>query len=278
MFIYLNGQFLEKGKAMISPFDHGYMYGLGVFETFRTYSGYPFLLEEHLERLNAGLHELLITRTFKYEEVLEIINKLSELNGLEDSYIRFNVSAGVGDIGLQTESYDNPTIIMFQKPLPSISGVVEKEAVILQLTRNTPETTYRLKSHHFLNNVAAKREVGADPIKEGIFLTAKGFVAEGVTSNVFWVKNNVLYTPALQTGILNGITRQFIMKLAEKTGMVVEEGLYMKYVLEEADEIFVTNSVQEIVPVRKMEEKHFPGKNGEYFNKLSQLYKSKISK
>jgi len=120
--------------------------------------------------------------------------------------------------------------------------------------------------------------VGSDPIKEGIFLTDKGYVAEGVTSNVFWVKNNVLYTPALQTGILNGITRQFVMNLAEKAGMVVEEGLYKRYVLEEADEIFVTNSVQEIVPVRKMEENHFPGKSGEYFNKLSQLYKSKISK
>ncbi|MCR2822133.1 aminodeoxychorismate lyase [Lederbergia panacisoli] len=278
MFIYLNGQFLEKEKAMISPFDHGYMYGLGVFETFRTYDGYPFLLEEHLGRLNAGLKELLITRAFEYEEVLEIIEKLSKLNGLKSSYIRFNVSAGVGDIGLQTEAYDEPTVIMFQKQLPSISKVVEKEAVILQLTRNTPETTYRLKSHHFLNNVAAKREVGSDSTKEGIFLTDKGFVAEGVTSNVFWVKNGVLYTPALQTGILNGITRQFVMKLAEKARMEVEEGLYKRYVLEEADEIFFTNSIQEIVPVMKMEEKHFPGKSGEYFNKLSQLYKRKIYK
>ncbi|MBS4197477.1 aminodeoxychorismate lyase [Lederbergia citri] len=277
MFIYINGQFLEKEKATISPFDHGYIYGLGVFETFRTYDGHPFLLKEHLERLNAGLKEMLISRTFEYEEVLQIIEKLSELNGLKDSYIRFNVSAGIGEIGLQTDFYDDPTVITFQKPLPYISGVVEKEAVVLELRRNTPETTYRLKSHHFLNNVAAKRELGSDPSKEGIFLTDKGFIAEGVTSNVFWMKNGVLYTPALKTGILNGITRQFIMKLASQAGMLVEEGFYKIDILEDADEIFLTNSVQEIVPVNKLKDSIYPGKNGEYFKKLSQIYKSNLN-
>jgi len=276
MFIYLNGQFIEKEKAMISPFDHGYIYGLGVFETFRTYDGHPFLLREHLERLNAGLKEMLITRKFDYEEVLKIIEKLSELNGLKDSYIRLNVSAGIGEIGLQTEPYEAPTVIMFQKPLPPVDVIVEKEAVILEIARNSPETAYRLKSHHFFNNVAAKREMGSDTGKEGIFLTEKGFIAEGVTSNVFWVKNGVLYTPALETGILNGITRQFVMKLAQHAGMLVEDGFYDIDALIKADEIFITNSVQEIVPVKKMEGKSYPGMNGEYFNKLSKMYKNKL--
>ncbi|MBS4198308.1 aminodeoxychorismate lyase [Bacillus sp. FJAT-49732] len=276
MFIYLNGQFIEKEKAMISPFDHGYLYGLGVFETFRTYGGHPFLLMEHLNRLNAGLEELFITRTFEYEEVLSIIDKLSELNGLKDSYIRFNVSAGSGEIGLQTESYDEPTVIMFQKPLQILSGMVEKEAVVLELRRNSPETTYRLKSHHFFNNVAAKREVGPNPSKEGIFLAENGYIAEGVTSNVFWVKNGVLYTPAIETGILNGITREFVMQLAKQAGMLVEEGFYKKEVLEEADEIFFTNSVQEIVPVNQLEIKRYPGKKGKYVQKLNKLYQIKV--
>src|SRR5690606_11561582 len=157
-----------------------------------------------------------------------------------------------------------------------ISGVVEKEAVVLNLKRNTPETTYRLKSHHFFNNVAAKREIGSDPSKEGIFLTEKACLAEGVTSNIFWVKNGVLYTPALETGILNGITRQFVMKLAQQSEMLVEEGFYKIDELEGSDEILLTNSVQEIVPVKKLKDRTYPGKNGEYFIKLCQKYKSNL--
>lgn len=276
MYIYLNGDFIEKEKATISPFDHGYLYGLGVFETFRTYGGHPFLLDDHLERLNAGLDELYIQRKFNRDEVVGIIKELSKLNNIQDSYIRFNISAGVGEIGLQTEKYDEPTVIMFQKPLPQMVQLREKEAVILKLPRNTPETITRLKSHHFFNNVAAKREVGPDPGKEGVFLTEAGFLAEGVTSNLFWIKNGVLYTPVLETGILNGITRQFIMKIAEMLGIAVEEGLFRESALQEADEIFFTNSIQEIVPVNLLGKQSFPGKNGYYVRKINQMYQNYV--
>ena len=272
MYIYLNGQFIEKDKAVISPFDHGYLYGLGVFETFRTYNGHPFLLDAHLERLNAGLKELCIDRQFHRAEVLSIVEELSHLNDLQDSYIRFNVSAGIGEIGLQTEVYDSPSIIMFQKSLPKMERLREKEAVILTLPRNTPETLVRLKSHHFFNNVAAKREIGPDPNKEGIFLTESGFLAEGITSNLFWVKDEVLYTPTLETGILNGITRQFILTLAEELMMQVKEGLYLETTLLEAEEIFFTNSIQEIVPVIQLGKKIYPGKQGYIVQKLNQMY------
>ncbi|HZG73007.1 MAG TPA: aminotransferase class IV, partial [Chondromyces sp.] len=131
MYVYINGRIIEKEKAAISPFDHGFLYGLGVFETFRTYEGHPFLLDDHVERLNAGLKELKIEKEFSRQEVLEIINRLSEKNGWENSYIRFNVSAGNGEIGLQTESYLNPSIIVFQKPLSVPGPIGEKEGVIL---------------------------------------------------------------------------------------------------------------------------------------------------
>ncbi|MBS4209242.1 aminodeoxychorismate lyase [Bacillus sp. FJAT-50079] len=276
MFIYLNGQFIEQEKATISPFDHGYLYGLGVFETFRTYGGNPFLLEEHVERLNEGLEQLHIKQRFRPEEVRAIVVELSRKNNLTDSYIRFNVSAGMGEIGLQTADYEQATVIMFQKPLPTLENLREKEAVILKLARNTPETTIRLKSHHFFNNVAAKREVGPDQNREGIFLTQAGFLAEGVTSNLFWVRNHTLYTPSLETGILNGITRQFILKLANQVGMDVEEGLFNVTDLQKADEIFFTNSIQEIVPVSRLDERQYPGKIGDYVIKLNQLYKEEI--
>lgn len=276
MYIYLNGNFIEKDKAAISPFDHGYLYGLGVFETFRTYSGHPFLLDDHLDRLNSGLEELYINRKFHRDEVVDIIKELSKFNNIHDSYIRFNISAGAGEIGLQTEVYDEPTVIMFQKPLPSMEQLKEKEAVILKLPRNTPETVRRLKSHHFFNNVAAKREVGPDPGKEGVFLTEAGFLAEGVTSNLFWIKDSVLYTPALETGILNGITRQFIMKIAEMLGVAVEEGLFRESALQDADEIFFTNSIQEIVPVNQLGKRSFPGRSGIYVQKMNQLYQKYV--
>ncbi|MCM3110992.1 aminodeoxychorismate lyase [Lederbergia lenta] len=276
MYIYLNGKYIKKEEANISPFDHGYLYGLGVFETIRTYQGHPFLLDEHLGRLNAGLDELNISKRFEYAEVLEIVEELSRLNGLQDSYIRFNVSAGVGEIGLQAEEYDSPTVIMFQKPLPQMERLKEKEAVVLKLRRNTPETATRLKSHHFFNNVAAKRELGPDPNKEGILLSESGFLAEGVTSNLFWLKDKVLLTPALETGILNGITRQFVLKLAERLEMTVNEGLYQAADLEKADEIFFTNSIQEIIPVHQLGLRKFPGKNGDYVKTLYQLYQNQV--
>lgn len=276
MYMYLNGDFIEKEKARISPFDHGYLYGMGVFETFRTYGGIPFLLEEHLTRLNAGLSDMGIERKFEKEEVRAIIDELSSLNQLPDSYIRMNVSAGAGEIGLQTDSYTEPTVIFFQKELPPLESLREKEAVLLSIRRNTPETEMRLKSHHFFNNMAAKRELGSDPKKEGIFLSEGGFLAEGVTSNLFWVRGGGLFTPAVETGILNGITRQFILRLADEVSIQVNEGLYKENELSEADEIFFTNSIQEIIPVNSFDGKSFPGKDGRIVQELNELYQSYV--
>ena len=164
--------------------------------------GTPFLLDQHLTGLNEGLQEMSIQKRFYLPEVLEMIEKFSNINQLSNSYIRMNVSAGIGEIGLTTEPYHSPTVIMFQKPLPPMMSLNEKEAVILSLRRNTPETDNRLKSHHFYNNIAAKRELGPDRKKEGIFLDHNGFLAEGITSNLFWIKNDTLFTPDLATGIL----------------------------------------------------------------------------
>ncbi|WP_062105731.1 aminodeoxychorismate lyase [Bacillus niameyensis] len=277
MYIYVNGQYIRKEEAVISPFDHGYLYGLGVFETFRTYKCHPFLLDDHLERLNKGLQELGIMKEFHRNEVMEIIGRLVELNGLPDSYIRFNVSAGIGEIGLQTAPYDGPTIIMFQKSLAPTQPNQEKEAVIVSIPRNTPETIHRLKSHHFFNNVAAKREIGSDTQKEGIFLTKEGFLAEGITSNLFWVQDDVLYTPSLETGILNGITRKWLITMAKRLGINLQEDLFSASALNVAQEIFFTNSIQEIVPVYKLGKKLFPGKEGKLYQKFHKEYKKCVN-
>ncbi|GKU84994.1 aminodeoxychorismate lyase [Niallia sp. NCCP-28] len=272
MYIYLNGQIVKQEEAVISPFDHGFMYGLGLFETFRIYDGHPFLLDDHITRLNEGLQLLNINRVFNRLEVVKLLNDLLKANGLTNAYIRFNVSAGSGAIGLQTAPYINPTVIVYIKSLEKRNSMFEKKGQIVTIPRNTPEGRERLKSHHYLNNVFAKREVGDKLDVEGIFLTKDNYVAEGITSNLFWVKDHTLYTPCLNTGILNGITRRFIISLARNKGLRVEENFYPVEHLIEAEEVFTTNSIQEIVALSHIETHYFKGEDGEITAMLHKAY------
>lgn len=278
MLIYVNGEYVEASEAKISPYDHGYLYGLGVFETFRIYNGHPFLLDDHYERLVDALDILQIKWTMTKDDVILILKNLLIKNELKHAYVRFNVSAGIDEIGLQTEMYEEPSVIVFIKPLATPGNVVEKEGVVLKQARNTPEGAFRLKSHHYLNNILGKREIGNVVNKEGIFLTEAGYVAEGIVSNLFFVKDNVLFTPSLQTGILNGITRAFIIKVAEELGIEVKEGLFTTDELLSADEIFVTNSIQEVVPLYRIEGRDFPGKVGVVTKRLMRLYEMQREK
>ncbi|GLY11591.1 aminodeoxychorismate lyase [Pseudobacillus badius] len=274
MFIYLNGEVVSREQAVISPFDHGFLYGMGVFETFRVYNGHPFLMDDHLDRLNRSLKALMINRQFSRSEAVEILDELSEANEWKHSYIRFNVSAGNGEIGLQTAAYEQPNVIVFQKPLPPPGGLLEKTGQWLTIKRNSPEMNERLKSHHYLNNIAGKRETGIDGSVEGIFLNQAGAVAEGVVSNIFWVKGNTLYTPAIETGILNGITRKYVIRVAKEKGMAVEEGIFFPQEVEEAEEVFFTNSIQEITAVKQIGSRLFPGSTGKRANELFSRYAS----
>lgn len=272
MYVYMNGQLAKKDEVTISPFDHGFLYGLGVFETFRIYNGHPFLLDDHLERLNESLYVLDIDAEFTREDTVKILDVLLSKNNFKDAYIRFNVSAGNGEIGLQTGKYLDPNIIVFAKPLPPAGDMSEKKAVLLELKRNTPEGPERLKSHHYLNNVLAKREAGPAMDTEGVFLTSEGFLAEGIVSNLFWYKDGILFTPSVETGILNGITRRFVIALARNAGIQVREGFYKKEEAEASDEMFLTNSIQEIVPVTEFNGRRFPGKSGDLATRLLAEY------
>ena len=146
----------------------------------------------------------------------------------------------------------------------------------LDTTRNDPESTVRHKSHNFLNNVRGRLELPSLKEHEGLFLTKDGFVAEGVTSNVFWIKDGELFTPAIETGILPGTTRAFVMEIAETDGIIVNEGFYHQKEIEAADELFVTNAIQEIVPLASIEGKSLPGATGVYYQKLRNLYRRAI--
>ena len=271
MFLTINGKLIDEKEAVISVFDHGYLYGVGVFETFRTYEGHPFLFGDHYKRLRYSLENLQISLPYSCDELLLQVKQTIEANEMKDAYVRLNVSAGAGEIGLKTDEYETPTVIVYVK---AIGNPVRnaKRGVILSLRRNSPEGEYRLKSHHYLNNILAKREVGSDPSVEGIFLSQDGRLAEGIVSNLFWFKNGILFTPDLSTGILNGITRQFVVHVAKKMGISVREGGFQKEALVEADEVFVTNSIQEIVPLFQIEQKPLPGLDGPATNELILQY------
>ncbi|MEM5018567.1 aminodeoxychorismate lyase [Metabacillus indicus] len=275
MYIYLNSEFIQAEDARISPFDHGYLYGLGVFETFRVYKGHPFLLNDHMSRLKKAMGELNIQFDLSGLNIEDVIQHLLLLNDLqdEDVSVRLNVSAGDGGLMFGALEYREPTVMLFMRKLPELPADLEKRGVLLSVPRNTPEGKERIKSHHYLNNVLAKREAGNDPSVEGIFLTKDGFVAEGIVSNLFWVKDECVYTPSLDTGILNGITRQFVIRCLEKEGMRWVEGRFTADELLQADEVFAVNSVQEIIPLKEIGSSVFLGKNGAVTQTLKKIYK-----
>ncbi|WP_273128747.1 aminodeoxychorismate lyase [Metabacillus sp. HB246100] len=276
----MNSEFIKDTEATISPFDHGFLYGLGAFETFRMYNGFPFLLNDHLKRLQAALLQLGISYKLDREEIFRMLQKLVDLNQLqaEDVIVRLNISAGTGEVGKLAQTYQTPNILCFLRGAPSVAEPIEKDARILKTPRNTPEGPFRIKSHHYLNNIIGKREIQNTPEAEGFFLTEKGFLAEGVVSNIFWVKDNRVFTPALETGILNGITRQFVIKCLRVMGVAVEEGLYNPEDLLGASEVFITNSSQEIVSIKKVDDRLFRGNDGIIVKKLTELYRQNRKK
>lgn len=288
MNVYVNGSIIAEEEAVISVYDHGFLYGIGLFETFRTYGGQPFLMEEHLQRLETGCKELGISYIPHKKEWGAIVEALLQSNGLEDAYIRFTVTAGADILGLPANDYNKPSIVVYAKNLPPRNAELYesgKPLQLLSLPRNTPEGAVRFKSLHYMNSILAKRELRQYPWAsgaEGLQLTKQGFVAEGIVSNVFFVKNHRLYTPALDTGILPGITRAYVMGLAERQQLPVEEGLYTWHDMLQADEIFITNSIQEIVPITSLfdtsGQRHTvaPGTAGHWTQQLMTTYQSNI--
>lgn len=271
MKLWLNGEIIEEADARISPFDHGFLYGMGAFETFRTYNGFPFLIADHLKRLQFAMGEMGIETDLSLADLKQVVTELREANGGTDGYFRLNVSAGVRGIGLDPSPYTEPMVMLLQKPLSLPPG--ERHAQWLKLRRNTPETEIRLKSHHYFNNLAARKEV-ADAKTEGIFLSEEGVISEGLASNVYWVKGGTLYTPDLSTGLLEGITRKMVLAIARAEGIPVKEGRFTPEEAKGAEEWFLSNSIQEIVPITQFEGECFPAA-GPVYSKLISEYQKK---
>lgn len=278
MQIFVNGEIVAKEQAVISVLDHGFLYGVGIFETMRMYDGKLFLWEKHAARLMAGLSALQIRHEWTPAYLEEAIRQTVQANGLADAYIRLSITGGAEGVGLIAGEYERPSLFIFAKPVAPITDAAPaaKWLQTVSIPRQTPESGRRYKTHNFLNNVFAKQEAGSDPQVEGLFLTREGYVSEGVVSNVFWIVEGSLYTPSAEAGILEGVTREFVLSLAQRLGIVWQEGLYPLEHLLGAQEAFVTNSIQEIVPIFQVNETCLPTSYGSVTKALRAAYREAV--
>lgn len=261
MWIYLNNKFVTDKEAVVSVFDHGFLYGDGVYETIRSYGPRIFMRDEHLSRLFRSAAEIGLAMPIPVKNWGDILQEAMIRNevgtDLQDAYLRITVSRGAGDVGLDPALCSSPTVVVMAKPLvPPASHLYETgvNVIVASTKRNLPSALPpQIKSTNFLNNIQAKREAIAAGAFDSILLNWEQHLTECTISNVFFVMNGTLRTPALECGLLDGITRSIVIRLAGKLNMHVEEGRYTVDQLYRADESFLTNTSMEIMPVTSVD-------------------------
>lgn len=265
--VYIDGNFYPKSEAKISVFDHGLLYGDGIFEGIRAYDGIVFKLKEHIDRLYRSAHMIMLPIPIDREEMIERTLETLRRNKLRDAYIRLVVTRGKGDLGLNPRRCPKPTIIIITDSI-MLHGNDAKEngivALISWVKRDPVDaTSHEIKSLNYLNSILAKLEANIWGVDEAIVLDKNGFVCEGVAENIFMVKNGKLCTPPTYTGALHGITAQAVQDLAKKLGYDVEETIITPFQLFNADEVFFTGTASEIIPLREINKRQInDGKPG----------------
>ncbi len=257
LIIYVNGEFVPEERAMISVFDHGLLYGDGIFEGIRAYYNRVFKLKDHIDRLYDSARAILLDIPLTKEEMAEVVLETMRRNGLREGYIRLVVTRGVGDLGLDPKKCKRAGVICIAASIQLYPEEFYKkglEIVTVPTRRNLAEAVNpRIKSLNYLNNILAKIEASLSGAIEAVMLNAEGYVAEATGDNIFLVKNGVLLTPPSHVGILEGITRNTVMDLARARGIPVEEKLFTRYDLYTADECFLTGTAAEVIPVVKVD-------------------------
>ena len=257
MLIYIDGEFLPKAEAKVSVFDHGLLYGDGVFEGIRSYNGRVFKLDEHLERLYDSAKSIMLQIPIPIETMKETVLETLRRNHLSEAYIRLVITRGVGDLGLDPDKCPKPSIIIIADKIalyPQKFYEEGLEIVTASVRKNYPEAINpRIKSLNYLNNILAKIEGKQSGAVEVLMLNADGYVAECSGDNIFWLKNEVLVTPPVHMGILEGVTRNSVIDLARDAGMRVEERVFTRHDLYIADECFLTGTAAEVIPVVKID-------------------------
>jgi branched-chain amino acid aminotransferase len=276
--VYINGKLVDKDDATISVYDHGFLYGDGVFEGIRSYGGKVFRLMEHLDRLWDSAKAIWLRIPISKEEMAKAIEDTLARNGIEDGYIRVVVTRGAGTLGLDPDKCSNPQVIVITDTIELYpKEVYEKglEIITVSTVRNHPAAlSPRVKSLNYLNNILAKIEGKQAHCVEALMLNHKGEVAECTGDNIFLVRSGVLLTPPNDAGILEGITREAVIELARDEGIEVREVALTKHDVYIADECFLTGTAAEVVPVVKVDARTIgDGKPGPITRKLAESFR-----
>jgi len=277
MKIFIDGKLCSERDAKISVFDHGLLYGDGVFEGIRAYNGRVFKLKEHIDRLFYSAKAILLNIPMSHAEICKATIATIRANKLRDCYVRLIVTRGVGTLGLNPRSCKKPSVIIIAGKIqvyPPELYARGMEIVTVPTVRNLHSAVNpAIKSLNYLNNILAKIEANNAGVEEAVMLNAEGFVAECTADNLFIIKNGALLTPPLSAGALYGVTRGTVMELAEQQGIKVSETNLTRYDLFCADECFLTGTGAEIMPVIKIDGRVIgTGKPGKLSKKLIEEY------
>ena len=278
MKVYLNGKFVDESKARVSVFDHGLLYGDGVFEGIRSYDGLIFKLREHIDRLFESAHTIMLKIPMSPSELIDVVKESLRINKLHDAYIRLVVTRGEGDLGLDPRKCTQPTVFVIADKIELYPKKLYEqglELITVATQRNVPEALNpQIKSLNYLNNILAKIEAINAGYEEAIMLSPSGYVTECTGENIFVVKGKQLLTPPPYIGVLRGITRQTVMTLAMRQRLAVREELLTRHDLFNANEVFLTGTAAEIVPVVKIDGRVIgSGTPGPSTKKLQQAFR-----
>ncbi|MBN2910145.1 branched-chain-amino-acid transaminase [Polycladomyces sp. WAk] len=251
--VYMSGEYVKKEDAKVSVFDHGFLYGDGVFEGIRVYDGNVFRLREHLVRLYDSAKSIMLRIPYTLEEMEQAVVETVRKNQLRDAYIRLIVSRGVGELCLDPEKCSRPEVIIIADQVrlfPQETYEKGLHIVTVPTRRNVPDALNpKIKSLNYLNNILVKIEANRAGVGEALMLNSDGYVAEGSGDNIFIVKRGVLYTPPGYVGALEGITRQAIIDLAHQLQLPVKEEPFTRHDVYVADEAFLTGTAAEVIAV-----------------------------
>lgn len=276
--IYLNGKYVDERNAKISIFDHGVLYGDGVFEGIRAYKGCIFRLKQHLERLYASAKYIMLKIPLTPGQIADVVVNTCRMNKIKDGYIRLVVTRGPGTLGLAPWLCTKPTIFVIADRIKLYPEEFYKNGlsiITVPTLRNLPETTNpRVKSLNYLNNILAKIEAHNSGVQEALMLNQRGYVVECSGENIFIVKSSTLYTPPVYLGALKGITRDCIIEIATHLGFRVIEEPFTRFDVFDADECFLTGTAAEGIPVVKVDSRIIGnGKPGKITKLLIRKYR-----
>jgi len=275
-YVYIDGRFVKGEEAKISVWDHGLLYGDGVFEGIRAYDGKVFKLDEHIERLLHSAKALKITVPLTKEELKRVVLETLRINGLKDAHVRIIVTRGPGIPGLDPKRAARPSVIVTAYPYPPLLGRKPIRLKTASIRRKSPHSIdARIKCLNYLDSILAKLEAVAAGADDAVMLDVNGFVAEASAANIFVVKGSTIYTPP-PIAALHGITRATVMEIARELGYRVEEKNLTLYDLYTADEVFLTGTATEIAPVEEIDGRKIPKAPGPITQQIINAYQKHV--